>query len=215
MRVMQRDRRMRLKFAASIAAVLLLELSACNPQRFQNRRESQLTLATPTDPKTFNLANSQSFPNIFLFTYVGLTRENGMTGAIEPGLAESWVFSPDKKRVVFTLRSGLKWSDGQPLTADDVVFNPKVPIESKENLKIGEKQAFPQVRKLDDRRVEFTFPQPFVPSIGCSSPGHRNSTKPNAKPSTLNISNSSPRQSRLFTSSTIAPSWLSATTSKA
>jgi peptide/nickel transport system substrate-binding protein len=169
---MQRDRRMLMKISASIAVVLLLGLSACAPQQLRSRTESQLTLATPTDPKTFNLANSQSFPNIFLFTYVGLTRENGMTGAIEPGLAESWVFSPDKKRVVFTLRSGLKWSDGAPLSADDVVFtfqdvvfNPKVPIESKENLKIGVKQEFPQVRKLDDRRVEFTFPQPFVPFL--------------------------------------------------
>jgi peptide/nickel transport system substrate-binding protein len=169
---MQRDQRMRLKFAASIVLFALLGLSACNPQRLQNRAESQLILAAPSEPKTFNLANSQSFPNIFLFTYVGLTRENGMTGAIEPGLAESWVFSPDKKRVVFTLRSNLKWSDGQPLTADDVVFtfqdvvfNPKVPVEAKENLKIGVKQEFPRVQKLDDRRIEFTFPQPFVPFL--------------------------------------------------
>jgi peptide/nickel transport system substrate-binding protein len=156
----------------ALCLVLLLTLSACSPQRLRSTHESQLTLATPTDPKTFNLANNQAFPNIFLFTYVGLTQENGLTGAIEPALAESWQFSPDKKQIVFTLRSGLQWSDGQPLTADDVVFtyrdvvfNPKIPIEAQENLKIGEKQEFPQVRKLDDRHVEFTFPQPFVPFL--------------------------------------------------
>jgi peptide/nickel transport system substrate-binding protein len=160
---------------STIVTLLLalgLTLVACNPQHLRSRTESQLILATPTDPKTFNFANNQAFPNIFLFTYQGLTGENGVTGAIEPALAESWQFSPNKKQIVFTLRSGLKWSDGQPLTADDVVFtyqdvvfNPKVPIEAKENLKIGEKQEFPQVRKIDDRQVEFTFPQPFVPFL--------------------------------------------------
>jgi peptide/nickel transport system substrate-binding protein len=155
-----------------LCGLLLLSLPACSLQRFRSQNESQLVLATPTDPKTFNFANNQSFPNIFMFTYDGLTRENGVTGEVEPSLAESWKFSQDKTQAVFTLREGLKWSDGQPLTADDVVFtyqdvvfNPQVPIEVKDNLKIGEKQEYPSVRKLDDRRVEFTFPEPFAPFL--------------------------------------------------
>jgi peptide/nickel transport system substrate-binding protein len=39
-----------------------------------------------------------------------------------PDLAESWEISPDATTFTFTLRSGLTWSDGQPLTADDVIF---------------------------------------------------------------------------------------------
>ena len=41
---------------------------------------------------------------------------------IEPGLAESWTNSPDGKTWTFKLRKNLRWSDGEPLTADDVVF---------------------------------------------------------------------------------------------
>lgn len=39
-----------------------------------------------------------------------------------PGIAKKWVISPDKKTYTFYLRDGLKFSDGSPITADDVVF---------------------------------------------------------------------------------------------
>lgn len=39
-----------------------------------------------------------------------------------PGWAEKWDYSADGKTVTFTIRSGLKWSDGQPFTTDDILF---------------------------------------------------------------------------------------------
>jgi peptide/nickel transport system substrate-binding protein len=39
-----------------------------------------------------------------------------------PGLAEKWETSPDKLTWTFTIRSGAKWSDGQPVTAKDAAF---------------------------------------------------------------------------------------------
>jgi peptide/nickel transport system substrate-binding protein len=161
-----------------LTLILACMLAACKgiPSRLSAAPGTSLTLATLTDPKTFNQALNSSFPNVFLFTYEGLTRINGKTGQIEPALAESWVISADQKRVVFQLRPGLKWSDGQPLTAADVVFtfrdvifNPDVPAESKEELKIGEQGQFPTVRQLDDRRIEFVLPEPFAPLLNAVS----------------------------------------------
>ena len=40
-----------------------------------------------------------------------------------PGLAESWKSSNDGKTWTYKLRDGLKWSDGKPLTAEDVAWN--------------------------------------------------------------------------------------------
>jgi peptide/nickel transport system substrate-binding protein len=156
----------------SILIVISLTLTGCNPRQFKTDRTPRLVLSTLTDPATFNYANNQSFPNIFLFCYEGLTHENGQTGEIEPALAEDWTLSPDQKTLVFTLRPGLRWSDGQPLTADDVVFtyrdilfNPAIPIDNRDSVKIGSAGALPTVRKLDDRSVEFTFPEPFAPFL--------------------------------------------------
>ncbi|MBC6476042.1 MAG: ABC transporter substrate-binding protein [Hormoscilla sp. GM102CHS1] len=159
--------------AIAIALIIITQISivSCTPREIP--RKSQLVLATLGDPKTFNPALNQEFPNVFIFTFEGLTRENGITGEIEPALAESWEISRDRKRVVFTLRKGLKWSDGQPLTADDVVFtykevvfNPDIPTDAKDPLRIGERRSFPTVRKLGDPRlVEFTLPEPFAPFL--------------------------------------------------
>ncbi len=161
-----------------LTLVCLLPLGSCQPSQFrsQTAQGSQLVLSTLTDPKTFNYANNQTFPSIFLFAYEGLTREDG-EGNIQPGLAESWTISEDQRRVTFTLRTGLQWSDGQPLTADDVVFtyrdivfNPDVPTDAKDSIRIGPNDRFPQgvfpsVRKVSDRQVEFLLPEPFAPFL--------------------------------------------------
>ncbi|MBR8837385.1 MAG: ABC transporter substrate-binding protein [Stigonema ocellatum SAG 48.90 = DSM 106950] len=152
-----------------------IALTGCNPNQFKTAAAQipQLVIATTANPKTFNYALTQESPNIFGFTYETLATVNGVTKKIEPALAESWEISEDKLRYVFTLREGLRWSDGLPLTADDVVFsfndiymNKRIPNYYKDNLYIGLSKAFPKVRKLDNRRVEFILPEPFVPFLG-------------------------------------------------
>jgi peptide/nickel transport system substrate-binding protein len=136
----------------------------------------RLVVSTLSDPKTFNYALSSESPNVFSYIYEGLITENGLTGAIEPALAERWQISEDKQRIVFTLREGLKWSDGEPLTVDDVVFtyneiyfNELIPTTVRDVLKIGESEALPTVRKLSERQVEFTVPEPFAPFLRITS----------------------------------------------
>ena len=60
------------------------------------------------------------------------------------------------------MRPNLKWSDGQPLTVDDVlftyqdvIFNEKIPTGSRDVLRIGKSQTLPKIEKLDDRRISF------------------------------------------------------------
>jgi peptide/nickel transport system substrate-binding protein len=119
---------------------------------------------------------------VFLFTTEGLTTLNGITAKIEPALTQSWKISEDKKRIVFTLRENLKWSDGEPLTADDVIFtyediifNKQIPTDWKDFLKIGHSGTFPKVRKLNDRAVEFILPEPFAPFLSTTTGPSTNS----------------------------------------
>ena len=91
---------------------------------------------------------------------------------IEPALAESWKISPDGKRITYTLKDNLKWSDGHPFMVDDVVFtyrdiylNKAIPTDFRDVLRIGKTGALPSVQKLDERRVEFSIPEPFAPFL--------------------------------------------------
>src|SRR5579883_513997 len=167
------DRALRVLALGVLALFAAIGLTACNPSSMKANASqvSQLVVVTASDPKTFNYALIQEYPNVGGYLYEGLIFEDGK-GNIQPALAKSWKFSDDKRRVVFTLREGLKWSDGHPLTSDDVVFtyrdvflNPKMPTSTQDVFKIGTNGALPTIRKLDDRRFEFTLPEPFAPFL--------------------------------------------------
>ncbi|MEH2150801.1 ABC transporter substrate-binding protein [Nostoc sp.] len=157
-----------------LTSATALILAACNPTNFKSAAAQvpQLVSSILSDPKTFNYPLSQESPNVFPLIYEGLITQNPITAKVEPALAESWQISDDKLKIVFTLREGLKWSDGQPLTVDDVVFtyndiylNEAIPTDVRDSLRIGESRKLPTVRKVDARRVEFSVPEPFRPFL--------------------------------------------------
>jgi len=170
----QRRHRFLISLICSFAASFL---TACNPALVEDTASDkpQIVQAILSNPKTFNAILSQESPNVFGLTYEGLVDDNPITGEVEPALAKSWTISEDQKEIIFTLRDNLKWSDGKPLTAEDVVFtyndlifNPDIPNNLRDSLRIGESGNFPTVEKLDSQRVKFTVPQPFAPFLQSS-----------------------------------------------
>ncbi|MDR1807712.1 MAG: peptide ABC transporter substrate-binding protein [Propionibacteriaceae bacterium] len=67
-------------------------------------------------------SNSFASP-IIVNTFEGLVTYSTDDGELIPGQAESWDISEDGLTYTFHLRSGLKWSDGTPLTAHDFVYS--------------------------------------------------------------------------------------------
>src|SRR5690606_28226986 len=81
-----------------------------------------------------------------------------------PGLAEAWEVNEDATVYTFTLREGLRWSDGEPFTADDIMFAVNDVLYNKDlfpvpptYLAVGGQPS--TVEKVDDETVSFTFPQ--------------------------------------------------------
>ncbi|MBW4679842.1 MAG: ABC transporter substrate-binding protein [Microcoleus vaginatus WJT46-NPBG5] len=157
-----------------LALITVVTLGGCNPSNFKTEAAQvpYIVDASLSDPNSFNYIISQGSPDVLGLVYEGLLSQNGITGELEPALAQSWVIAPDKQRIVFTLREGLKWSDGAPLTTDDVIFtyqdiffNEEIPTDIRDILRIGKNGLLPKVRKIDDRRVEFTVPEPFAPFL--------------------------------------------------
>ncbi|MBF2056815.1 MAG: ABC transporter substrate-binding protein [Cyanobacterium sp. T60_A2020_053] len=157
-----------------ISLTLVSFLTSCglNSVAENNLPSSQITQAILSDPKTFNAVLSQESPNIFGLTYEGLIRENPLTAEIEPALAKSWEISEDQLSIIFTLRENLKWSDGQPLTVDDIIFsynelylNEEIPSNARDSLRVGESRSLPTVEKINNRQVKFTITEPFAPFL--------------------------------------------------
>ncbi|MFM5982343.1 MAG: ABC transporter substrate-binding protein [Sphaerospermopsis kisseleviana] len=165
----------RLLLLITILSFTALSITGCNPSNFKSnatQKVPQLITSILSDPKTFNYALSSESPNIFGYTYEGLISQNPITGELEPNLAESWEVSEDKLKITFTLKDNLKWSDGKPLTVDDVVFtyndiylNKDIPTNVRDILRIGKDRKLPTVRKVDNKRVEFSVPEPFRPFL--------------------------------------------------
>jgi peptide/nickel transport system substrate-binding protein len=158
----------------TIIAFTAMTMTACTSTKLKTSAAQvpQLVTSILSDPKTFNAALSSESPNIFGYTYEGLLTQNPIDGKIEGALAQSWEISPDKTKITFTMREGLKWSDGEPLTVDDVVFtyndiylNENIPTDIRDVLKIGKDRKLPTVKKIDNRRVEFIVPEPFRPFL--------------------------------------------------
>jgi len=87
------------------------------------RRGGRFILSTTNDPKTFNnvVADETSTTDITERISGAVVRRNQFSLEWEPWLAESWTISNDQKSITFTLRQGLRWSDGTALTAHDFV----------------------------------------------------------------------------------------------
>lgn len=95
----------------------------------------------------------------------GLVRWDPQYTEIVPNLAESFDVEDDARVFTFHLRQGVKWSDGAPFTADDVMFNMEDLVLNADfaptplRYKSGDDPV--KVEELDDHTVRFTFTQPY------------------------------------------------------
>ena len=99
--------------------------------------------------------------------YNRLTEFKRGTTEVVPGLAESWDISPDGLTLTFHLRHGVKWHDGAPFTAHDVLFTYQVMVDPKTPTAYS--GDYLQVKKAeapDDYTFRVTYPQPFAPALG-------------------------------------------------
>jgi peptide/nickel transport system substrate-binding protein len=110
------------------------------------------------------LSDSASF-EVGSLIYSGLVMRDRDLNLV-PELAESWKFSKDCLNLTFKLRSNVRWHDGQPFTASDVVFtydtmiNPKTPTAYREDFKAVESVTAP-----DPLTVRIRYKQPYAKAL--------------------------------------------------
>ena len=133
------------------------------------------TLVTSTigeGPKTFNSWNSMDATSYQAadIMFDALVSTDPYTGEVYPKMAKSIKVLPDNKTYIIELRHGLKWSDGKPITADDVYFTWNTIIfggygntSTRDAMYIGDE--LPRIEKIDKYTVKFTTPKPFSPFL--------------------------------------------------
>jgi peptide/nickel transport system substrate-binding protein len=128
----------------------------------------RLAVALRSEPKTLNPALAEDEPSrdVIRCLTADLIHINRSSLKTEPALAKSWSVSRDGKQYTLQIRRGLRFSDGQPFHADDVVFSFQVYLDEKVDssqrdlLVVGGKPV--TVVKVDDYTVRFELAQPYA-----------------------------------------------------
>ncbi|MRN56323.1 peptide-binding protein [Paenibacillus monticola] len=130
-----------------------------------------LVMSTFSDVVNINplLVNDTASGDIAQFVFASLfdlDREGNVTAQPWSLAAELPVISTDGLTYTVKLKETIKWSDGQPITADDVVYT----VETAKNPETGSPltSAFDKVKtveKIDDRTVKFTMTQVYAPFL--------------------------------------------------
>src|ERR1700733_2594825 len=128
----------------------------------------RIVVALRSEPKTLNpvLAQDAASRDVIRCLTADLIDINRATQKTEPALAKSWTVSPDGRQYTLHLRRDLRFSDGQALDADDVVFSfdlyldEKIDSPQRDLLVVGGKPVV--VRKIDADTVQFALAQPYA-----------------------------------------------------
>ncbi|MFI5329004.1 MAG: ABC transporter substrate-binding protein, partial [Candidatus Rokuibacteriota bacterium] len=109
-----------------------------------------------------SLTSDQSSHEVGGMIYDGLVKLDRDLKMV-PSMAESWTYSRDCLELTFKLRRDVKWHDGRPFTADDVLFtyqtmiNPKTPAPFKEGFMLVK-----DVQAPDPYTVRVTYDKPYA-----------------------------------------------------
>lgn len=128
----------------------------------------RLVVALRSEPKTLNpaLALDEPSRDVIRCLTADLIHINRGSLKTEPSLAKSWTVSRDGRQYTLQLRHGVRFSDGQPFNADDVIFSFQVYLDEKVDssqrdlLVVGGKPI--AVVKVDDYTVRFELAQPYA-----------------------------------------------------
>ena len=98
--------------------------------------------------------------------------------SVIPNLAESYEYNSDATAVTYRLREGLKWSDGEPFTADDILFAQNDLFNNEEVYPAVKTQPQPTAEKHDDVTVTIHLPQPDATYVSYDLSGFQVCNKP-------------------------------------
>ena len=122
------------------------------------QRGGELVASIRSEPAIYNRnvsgGASAATMVVTLLTQAPLVRVNRATDELEPWLAESWTAAADGQTYTITLRQGIQFSDGRPVTSDDVLFSFQLAYDATAGSTLG------TVLTIGGQRFEVSAPDP-------------------------------------------------------
>lgn len=157
-------------------------VKATNPDKLPDaakNRKDTLVVGLDLPDGIFNpLYSDSAYDNQINETLFAPLLQIKADGTLDAGLSERAKISDDKKTYTFKLKDGLKWSDGQPITTDDIEFSYKVLADATysgpsdiatmdivgwKDYKEGKSKEISGLKKVDKQTIEVTVNNPIAP----------------------------------------------------
>ena len=144
----------------STLTLLLFALATCTGAS----AAGELRLCLAGDPKTFDPLQStdENSDVVRYLTGATLLRIDRVTDEVRPELAESWSVDKKGESITFRLRSGLKFSDGAPLTTDDVARTLRMAFDPKNAAPMGDpfrsERGLPAIEVVSPQQITIRYP---------------------------------------------------------
>ncbi|GAA4783878.1 ABC transporter substrate-binding protein [Microbacterium gilvum] len=121
-----------------------------------------IVAALPTDPTSMDPVRSGALVvlSVFFHTFDQLVKITA-DGEMEPKLAEEWTPNDDLTQWDFALREGVTASNGEEITADDVVFSYQAILDDPTSENFAYLSSIDSVEAVDEHTVRFHLKQPF------------------------------------------------------
>ena len=157
---------MRRSVSVALLMALLLVGQVAAAQEADDATVLRVGLTQPWTTLNVTAGFTVSEYEIWTLQYDTLTSKAADDFETIPALAESWEASEDGLTYTYTLREDLTWSDGEPLTADDVAWTVNTSVEQGWANHIATTQNL-TAEVIDDRTVEITssVPDPKLPQM--------------------------------------------------
>lgn len=153
-------------FGAGLLAGTAIVGIAAQPAAAQDDTTMIIGLTQPWETLNPVVGFAVSEYEIWNIQYTGLTTRAAADYSPEPGLAESWTENEPGLSYTYTLREGLLWSDGEPITAEDVAWNINTSRDQEWSNYISTVTNL-TAEVVDDRTVTVTssVPDPRLPAV--------------------------------------------------
>jgi len=152
--------------ACHILLIIIFFIASCSREP-DIKRPFDITVGFGADAKRLLplLASDSASGDISGLIFNGLTKYDRDI-KIRGDLAESWEVKRGGLEIIFHLRKGVKWHDGAPFTADDVVFTYKTVTDPKVPTPYGSNYGpVDKVEALDRYTVRVTYKEPYAPAL--------------------------------------------------